>query len=138
MNLFRKYRELILYCLIGCTGATLDFVIYAALTKGAGLHYQLANFISISFGIVNNFFWNYFFNFKTHDHLLARLASFYCVGMFGWSLSAGCLWIFIEQLRLNILFAKLGTIVLVTIVQFCLNKFITFKRSAPHPGRCDE
>ena len=70
MRLLNRYRELILYCLIGCTGATLDFVIYAVLTEWAGLHYQLANFISISFGIVNNFFWNYFFNFKTHDHLV--------------------------------------------------------------------
>ena len=132
MRLLNRYRELILYCLIGCTGATLDFVIYAVLTEWAGLHYQLANFISISFGIVNNFFWNYFFNFKTHDHLLVRLASFYCVGMFGWSLSAGCLWLFIEQLHLNVLVAKLGTIAFVTIVQFCLNKFITFKRTSTH------
>lgn len=138
MRLLNRYRELILYCLIGCTGATLDFVIYAVLTEWVGLHYQLANFISISFGIVNNFFWNYFFNFKTHDHLLVRLASFYCVGMFGWSLSAGCLWLFIEQLRLNVLVAKLGTIAFVTIVQFCLNKFITFKRTATHQERSAE
>ena len=127
--MLRKYRELVVYCMIGCTGAGLDFAIYALLTAVAGLHYQVANFLSVSFGIVNNFFWNYFFNFKAKNRMWLRLGSFYAVGMFGWALSAGCLWLFIECLGLNSLVAKLGTIAFVTIVQFCLNKFITFKKS---------
>lgn len=126
--LWQRYRELAIYCMIGCTGATLDFVVYALLTNGAGMHYQAANFLSVSFGIVNNFFWNCYFNFKTKDRILVRLLSFYAVGMFGWALSAGCLWLFIERLGLNALVAKLGTIFLVTVVQFCLNKLITFRK----------
>ena len=128
-TLFRKYRELVVYCMIGCTGAGLDFVIYALLTSVAGLHYQLANFLSVSFGIVNNFFWNYFFNFKAKNRMLLRLGSFYAVGMFGWALSACCLWLFIEYFGLHSLIAKLGTIFFVTVVQFCLNKFITFRKT---------
>ena len=114
--------------MIGCTGATLDFVVYALLTNVAGMHYQFANFFSVSFGIINNFFWNCYFNFKTKDKILKRLVSFYSVGMFGWALSAGCLWLFIEVMSINVLIAKLGTIFFVTVVQFCLNKFITFKK----------
>lgn len=125
---FVKYRQLIVYCIIGCTGATLDFLVYALLTNCAGMHYQLANFLSVSFGIINNFFWNCYFNFKTKDKILKRLASFYSVGMFGWVMSAGCLWLFIEIIGLNELIAKLGTIFFVTVVQFCLNKFITFRK----------
>lgn len=128
LTLLKKYRELVIYCMIGCTGATLDFLVYAALTSLVGLHYQLANFIGVTFGIVNNFIWNYYFNFKVHNHFFLRLASFYGVGMVGCALSAGCLWLFIEQLALNTLIAKLGTIFFVTILQFCLNKFITFRR----------
>ena len=126
--MFARCRELVVYCVIGCTGAGLDFILYAILTECFGTHYQLANFFSVSLGIVNNFFWNYFFNFRTRDHMLARLGSFYCVGMFGWALSAGCLWVFVEKLDINVLVAKLGTIVFVTVVQFCLNKFITFRK----------
>ncbi len=125
--LWRKYRELVVYCIIGCTGATLDFVVYAILTSCIGVHYQLANFIGVTFGIVNNFIWNYFFNFKVCNHFFLRLVSFYGVGMVGCALSAGCLWLFIEKLLLNAIFAKLGTIFFVTAVHFCLNKFITFK-----------
>ena len=129
-RLFKKYRELVIYCIIGCTGAGLDFIIYATLTNFADLHYQLANFLGVSLGIINNFFLNRQFNFKTKDRLVVRLFSFYAVGMFGWALSAYCLWLFIEKFTLNSLVAKLGTIFFVTVVQFCLNKFITFRK---HP-----
>ena len=127
-NIYSKGRELVMYCMIGCTGATLDFVIYAALTSCNAMHYQLANYFSVSVGIVNNFFLNYYFTFKTRDHIFIRLISFYCIGMFGWLLSAVILWICIEKLNLNVLVAKLCTIVMVTVVQFCFNKFITFKK----------
>ena len=125
-----QYRELIVYCMIGCAGAGLDFVVYAFLTSHAGMYYQLANFLSVSFGIVNNFFWNYFFNFKTRDRMLIRLGSFYAVGMFGCALSAGCLWLLIEKIGLCSLISKLATILVVTVVQFCLNKYITFKKGS--------
>ena len=124
----KKCRELVMYCIIGCTGAGLDFALYTALTDGVGFHYQLANFSSVSFGIINNFLLNYFFNFRTKDRMFIRLVSFYVVGMAGWTLSAICLWLFIEQFAMSAIVAKLGTIAFVTVVQFCLNKFITFKK----------
>lgn len=128
LSLFEKYRELVIYCLIGCTGATLDFVVYAGLTSGTGCHYQIANFIGVTCGIINNFILNYYFNFRVRNHFFLRLTSFYGVGMIGCALSAGCLWLLVEKLSINMLIAKLGTIFIVTVVQFCLNKFITFKR----------
>ena len=103
-------------------------MVYASLTHGVGWHYQIANFLSVSFGIINNFFLNRHFNFKVQDRMAARLASFYAVGMLGWALSAALLWLFVTCFSMNSLIAKLGTIVFVTAVQFCLNKFITFKK----------
>ena len=123
-------RELILYCIIGCTGAGLDFLIYVFLAKCAGVHYQVANLIGVNAGIINNFILNRHFNFKTQDRVLLRLGCFYAVGMLGCALSAGCLWLLIERLGLGTAAAKLGTIALVTVVQFCLNKFITFRKTA--------
>lgn len=128
-RLIKVYRELIIYCIIGCTGATIDFVLYTILTGWLDMHYQLANFLGISFGVINNFFLNYFFNFKTKDRMMTRLASFYSVGMLGWILSAFLLWLLVERLGINSIVAKLATIVLVTVVQFLLNKFITFRKT---------
>ena len=55
-TILKSYKELIVYCIIGGTGATLDFLIYSLLTKEAGIHYQIANIVSVSAGIINNFF----------------------------------------------------------------------------------
>lgn len=125
---FFRHRQLIVYCIIGCSGATLDFIFYVVLTRAAEVHYQFANFLSVSVGIVNNFFLNCFFNFKTKDRICYRLASFYFVGMFGWALSACLLWLAVEIIGMNVAMSKLATIAIVTIVQFSLNKLITFKR----------
>lgn len=126
----RMSRELILYCMIGCTGATLDFVSYAVLNGWIGLHYQLSNFIGTNLGIINNFFLNRQFNFKAKNCIILRLMSFYAVGTMGWALGAGCLWFLIERTKVNSFVAKLVTIVVVTVVQFCLNKYVTFRKRA--------
>ena len=54
-TILKSYKELIVYCIIGGTGATLDFLIYSLLTKEVGIHYQIANIVSVSAGIINNF-----------------------------------------------------------------------------------
>ena len=129
-----RYREIALYCLIGYSGASLDFAAYVALSKFFGLHYQCANLISVSIGITNNFFLNFFFNFKVRDRIAIRFVRFYCIGMFGWMLSAAMLWMLVEVLSINALVAKIGTIFFVTAVQFVLNKFITFRKHENRNG----
>ena len=127
-QLLARYKELVVYCLIGCTGAGLDFLIYAVLTECLHLHYQFANFVSSSFGIANNFLFNYYLNFKVRGRMFARLASFYAIGMCGLTLSACCLWMLIERFGLNAVVAKVGTLAFIAIIQFCLNKFLTFRK----------
>ena len=126
--ILRSSRQLIVYGMIGCMGASLDFIIFWLLTNRVGIHYQLSNFIGVLFGITNNFFLNAYFNFKTTDRLFVRFISFLGVGLTGWGMSAGLLWVFIDRMGMANAYAKLLTIFFVTAVQFVLNKFITFKK----------
>ena len=119
--------ELVRYCLIGVTGATLDAVLFWLMTR-AGVYYQIANFVSVTCGIVNNFFLNAFFNFKTKNRLFRRFCSFYTIGMLGWGVSALLLWLFIERCGIRPLPSKLAIIFIVTALQFTLNKTFTFAR----------
>ncbi|MGI5831842.1 MAG: GtrA family protein [Thermoguttaceae bacterium] len=125
--------ELFRYGLIGVTGATLDAVLFYLLTR-AGVHYQVANLLSVSCGIINNFFLNAFFNFKTKNRLVRRFCCFYLIGMFGWGISALLLYLFIEIWGLPPLTSKLVIIFIVTVVQFTLNKTFTFARGSIHTG----
>ena len=67
---YKKHRYFVRYCVIGASGASLDFVIFYILTSKLMLFYQYANIISISAGITNNFLWNAFLNFQTKDKII--------------------------------------------------------------------
>ncbi len=125
-NLYQRYKNFIKYCVIGFSGAFLDFCLFALLTHFL-IYYQYANAISVTFGITNNFFLNAYFNFKVKDRLFKRFISFYAVGMFGLLISAAMLFVLVETLHTNKIIAKILTIFVITIVQFSLNKIITFR-----------
>ena len=122
-----KHKYFIKYALIGVTGVSIDMFLFYILHKQVGIHYQFANIISVSCGITNNFMLNAFFNFKMKDKLIQRFFQFYSIGLFGLLISAGLLYLFIEQFFIQEIVAKLMTVAVVTIVQFNLNKLVTFR-----------
>ena len=125
--LYSRYRNLILYGIIGACTASLDFLIFTALTRWTALHYIIANVISCSTGIMCSFLLNRKYNFKVTDHTFRRMAIFFAVGIFGMFLSSVLLHFFIDTLNLNELLSKLASIIIVVIIQFILNKYISFR-----------
>lgn len=67
-----SFIQLIKYVLIGILGLVVDFGVYMILTH-FNSNVEIANVISSTCGIINNFFWNSYTNFKVHDHMLLRL-----------------------------------------------------------------
>ena len=124
---YHRFRNFILYCLIGCSGCLIDFLLYVLFTKYLNVHYMLANILSVSFGIINNFFLNYYLNFKTRDNMTLRMLSFYGIGIVGFLCSNGLLFLLVQMIGFSHISSKLATILFVTLIQFCLNKSISFK-----------
>lgn len=134
MNLLKhlkygKFRQLILYGIIGSFSAFLDFLVYTALIS-IGLFYIQANCISVLVGIGTSFLLNRHFNFKVKDAVLRRFVIFLVIGIAGLMLSNLILYSCIEWLDWDKLLSKLLSIVLVALFQFILNKYITFKPTA--------
>lgn len=127
-----KRREFLFYSLIGASGALLDFLVYCALIRWLGWHHQAANLAGITCGITNNFWLNARFNFKTGDRLGWRFLSFYGVGCFGLALSALMLYFGVDRLNLDKTLAKLATIFAIVIVQYNLNRMVSFRKAAEH------
>lgn len=119
-------RRFLAYGMIGCLSTVLDFAVYAFLSKVCGVHYQLANLISVFTSLGNGFLLNYYFNFGVRGRFWRRMGMFYAVGMLGWLLSAGLLWALVECVGMNGLLAKLAVIAVCTVVQFSLNLYFTF------------
>lgn len=121
-----RFRVFVVYSVIGATGAGIDLAVFAVLSNW--IPYLLANVISVTLGITNNFVWNAYFNFRVSDKLLLRFLSFYGVGMIGLVLSSTLLWLLVEQVGIHLLVAKVVTIGVVVAVQFSLNSIVTFRK----------
>ena len=128
-TLLHSNRRFVLYCVIGLTGTTLDFCLYSALVKWSGVHYQIANGIGYASGTVLSFTLNVLFNFKTRDWLLLRFASFCTVAFLGWACSAGILYVAVGRLGLDKYLAKLFTMITAVLIQYNLNRLLSFRKS---------
>jgi len=127
-DLYGRFRNLILYGIIGGFCAGLDFGIYTALCYWDIMPYLWANTISIHVGIFTSFVLNRSLNFKVKDKVKTRFLSFYTVGLVGLGISTLMLWLMVDMAHWNEIVCKLITIVVVALVQFLLNKHITFKQ----------
>ena len=128
-ELYSRFRNLILYGIIGGFCATLDFCIYTALCYCDIMPYLWANIISIHVGIFMSFFLNRSFNFKVKDKTPQRFLSFYTVGLTGLGISELMLYLMVTIGGMNELLCKLVSIVVVALIQFLLNKYITFRNN---------
>jgi len=122
-----RYRQLILYGIIGGFSAFLDFFVYAVLCKW-GIPYLAANVISVHSGIICSFLLNRHYNFKVKDKAKLRFLSFYIIGLTGLAISSGILYLAIDYYHFHDIYAKIPTIIVVALFQFVLNKFITFRK----------
>ena len=127
--IYQRSRNLILYGIIGGFCSALDFVIYTLLCHFDVLPYLWANVISVHIGIFTSFVLNRQLNFKIKDKIHQRFLSFYLVGLTGLGISSLMLYLMVDYAHWNEIVCKLITIVIVALVQFFLNKYITFKPS---------
>ncbi|MBN2461366.1 MAG: GtrA family protein [Candidatus Cloacimonetes bacterium] len=120
-------RQMVLYALIGLSGMLLDFAVYYLLSSLVGIHYLIANIISVILAITNNYLLNLHFNFRTFNRIYRRYITFLMIGLAGLVISSVMVTLFIEQMAIDKITAKVYSIVFVVIIQFLLNKFITFR-----------
>jgi len=124
---YARYRQLFLYGVIGGLSAFVDFCIYTLLCK-IGVPYLFSNVISVHCGIICSFLLNRQYNFKVKDKAKLRFLSFYVIGLIGLAISSGMLYLAISYYHFNEIYSKILTIVVVALLQFVLNKFITFRK----------
>lgn len=126
-EIFKTHKEFILYAIIGVTGVSIDFALFYVLHNYFSVPALLANIISVSGGIVNNFILNTVFNFKKKDKIAVRFASFFTIGIIGMLLSNFILIFFNYLMRFDATLVKIFSIPVVVVIQFILNKKISFR-----------
>lgn len=127
-KIYGKFRNLILYGVIGCSSALLDFLLFTILTEAFGIYYLIANCISVTCGLTNSFVLNRRYNFKVTDKTLKRAAMFFAVGYCGLALNSTLLYVFINFAHFASPLAKLCAMAIEVLLQFLINSFVTFKK----------
>jgi putative flippase GtrA len=127
LDFFNSRRNLIIYIGIGLVGIVLDVGTFYVLNRLLGVNLTIASIISSIVGIVNNFTLNLVFNFKKKDAILRRFASFFTIAMFGLVIGTVIINILSVGLNLDSLVAKIISLIVVFIIQYSLNKRISFK-----------
>ena len=126
-ELYIKYRQFIVYSIIGASGAGLDIIVFLVLFNVFKIDKTVATIISTSVGIINNFVLNVLFNFKIKENLFKRFISFYSVGLVGLGLTVVLLYVFVDIFKFNTNLVKFISIFFVVLVQYNLNKKISFR-----------
>ena len=125
---YPRFREIILYIIIGSLSAGTDLFLYSILTKYSNINYLIINFFTVLVGIILSFTLNRKYNFKIIDFVFKRFIIFFSIGFVGMIVSSIFLYFFIELFYLDMFLSKFLSIILVVVIQFLLNKFITFKK----------
>jgi putative flippase GtrA len=127
-NFLLQKKQFLLYCVIGFSGVMLDLAVYSVLVGTKLFHYQTANAISYGSGTMLSFILNARFNFRVTDKIALRLVCFFSVAFLGYSVSAGLLHVFIGVWGCNEYLSKLATLVVVVILQYNLNRLLSFRK----------
>ena len=124
-----SFNQLVKYVLIGILGLVVDFGTYWILTD-ININVEIANMISSTCGIINNFFCNSYTNFKVHNRMFLRFISYFLVGQITIVFTTISLFIFATKLGFPHLIVKVIATVVATLLQFVLNKFVTFRKDS--------
>jgi len=121
-----KLVQFVRYALCGGLGVLLDVTLFWVIT-GLGVDYQIANVVGYASGTLLSFVLNRHFTFQKYDETFRRMGLFFGVAGVGYAVSAVTLWFLVEKLGILPILAKLVTLCLVLVIQFSLNRSITFR-----------
>jgi putative flippase GtrA len=123
------------FLIVGVTGTALDFTLLTLLKLWGGLPTLVANTISYSAGIVNNFTLNRLWTFKdsTNPNIVGQFAQYFTINIGGLLLNNFLIWVFEPIFAIVIgdefayLPAKAVASLVAVVFNFLANRYVTFR-----------
>jgi putative flippase GtrA len=119
------------YFLVSALSLAIDVALYWALFRLAGVHYLLANVVSVSTGLVVNYALSVRFVFAHHrlKSRRAEFAGFVAIGLAGLAVNEAGVAVFVGLVGLSRVAGKLAAAVVSFAFNFLARRFLLF--SAP-------
>lgn len=129
-ELLKKYRQFLLYCIVGASNTLITWIISYLLTSpkvGVGWSAAVASFPAYAAGIVNGYIWSTRTVFKAKG-TVSNLTKFVLVNVAMIGLNFLLVWVFENPLGVKGFLAQVLATPFTFIGNYVLNKFWTFAK----------
>lgn len=122
-------EQFIKWSVVGTIGAVVDFSLLYALHHLMGVNVYIANTVSFTVAVINNFLLNRYWTFRgmRHKEASKQLPQFYLVSVGGYILNQMLLAFFIELVGLAWYWSKALATIVVLVWNFVVNRQWTFR-----------
>jgi putative flippase GtrA len=88
-----EFVRFLKFAVVGVSGTFVDFGLLYLLHVGLGLHLVVANTISFTVAVINNFTWNRYWTYpdSRSKPISTQLGQFFIVNIFGWGINTSIL-----------------------------------------------
>ncbi|MCL2424810.1 MAG: GtrA family protein [Oscillospiraceae bacterium] len=121
-------KQFIKFGVVGVSNTLVHFVIYYGLVF-LGVHYLVSNTLGFAISVLNAYYWNNKYVFKTEKgNTIRKLAKVYASYGFTFLLSTGLLFLIVDVIGISYMIAPLITMIITIPTNFILNKFWAFRQ----------
>lgn len=128
-ELMIKYKEVLLYLIFGGLTTLVNIVVYALCTKLFYINWEISNIVawilSVLFAYVTNR--KYVFESKSNN-IVKEMTSFFGFRLLSFVLDMGFMYLFVDMIRMNDMFAKIIVQVIVIVLNYVFSKLFIFKK----------
>ena len=119
-------KQFIKFGIVGVSNTLISLAIYYVLVF-IGLHYILSNAIAFLISVLNAYYWNRKYVFRSRESKATVLPKIYATYGFTFFLGTGLLFLMVDIIGISNLVAPLLNLFITTPTNFVLNRFWVFK-----------
>jgi putative flippase GtrA len=134
MNKAKEFHIFVRYLSVAILGLiVVDVGLLSLLVYKFGVYTTTAAGISFGVMIIHNFLWHKYWTFKdSHHDFAAQSEKFLALAMVDWVMNLGLMYLFVENMAFQLIFAKVLTSTIVFVWSFTVNRLWTFGKAAAH------
>jgi putative flippase GtrA len=122
------FLKFIKFCVVGFSGMILDFGLTWLLKERLRINKYVANSTGFIFAATSNYILNRLWTFQSENKQVTNeYLSFMLISLAGLALNNFVIFLLHDKLKLNFYIAKVGAVGVVTLWNFGMNYFFTFR-----------
>ena len=131
-DLFNKYKELIMYGIMGVLSTIINIAVFALCEKVFGISALIGNIIAWLVAVIFAYITNKLFVFESKsfkkDVLVKEITSFTSARIFSLLLEEIIIYVMIDIMNINSLIVKVFSNIVVIIINYIFSKLVIFKK----------